>query len=205
VRDHALETWFHAFYGSPLLQALVGLKASEESQRRGPGKDAAHKALVDQRIQELIEGIQHGGPREATIRALLHIRMPDGNVDERGFRFLEQMRDEAGKGLTLAAFKGLLREQYFMLLLDEQSAIEAIPDMLARDPDLASELGDRLSRLVEVVGLRSQSAKDRLAEMEALFKSNARRAASKATDRAQPEPERAARTRAHVARMPKHA
>ena len=43
VRDHMSEAPFHAIYGSPLLQALVGLKASDASPRRRPGKDAAHR------------------------------------------------------------------------------------------------------------------------------------------------------------------
>ena len=72
------------------------------------------------------------------IRALLYIRMPEGVVDERGFNLLRRMREETGKGLTLAEFKKLLREQFFMLLLDERRAVEAIPAMLAKDPELAS-------------------------------------------------------------------
>ena len=48
VRDHTSEALFHAIYGSPLVQALVGLKASDASPRRRPGKDAAHLALVAQ-------------------------------------------------------------------------------------------------------------------------------------------------------------
>ncbi len=50
------------------------------------------------------------------------------------------MREEAGKGLSLAEFKKLLREQFFMLLLDEQSAVKAMPAMLAKDRELASRL-----------------------------------------------------------------
>ena len=46
---HASEAMFHAVYGSPLLQALVGLKASDASARRRPGKDAAHLALLRKR------------------------------------------------------------------------------------------------------------------------------------------------------------
>jgi hypothetical protein len=47
-------------------------------------------------------------------RALLHIRMPQGLVDERGFNFLRRMREEAAKGLTLSVFKKMVREQFFM-------------------------------------------------------------------------------------------
>jgi hypothetical protein len=185
MRDHAMEAWFRAAYGSPAMQALVGLKASDASPRRGPGKSADHAALVAQRIQELTESIPHGGPTEAAIRSLLYIRMPDGNVDERSFRFLQRMRDQAGKGLTLAAFKRILREQYFMLLLDQERAVEAIPDMLAQDPDLALELGKRVRQTLEVTGLRSQLAKERMAEIEEIFKIELRRAAPEIPDQEQ--------------------
>ena len=60
VRDHTSEAFFHGIYGSPLLQALVGLKASDGSPRRRPGKDAEHLALVAQRIGELKDGITRG-------------------------------------------------------------------------------------------------------------------------------------------------
>ena len=133
VRDQTSEALFHAIYGSPLVQALVGLKASDTRSRQRPGKDAAHQALVAQRIQELKDQIPEGGPREAVIRALLYIRMPDGVVDERGFNLLRRMREEAGKGLTLMAFKDLVREQFSMLLLDERRAVDAIPSMLDQE------------------------------------------------------------------------
>jgi hypothetical protein len=42
VRDHLVEAYFHSLYGSPLVQALVGLKATDRSPRRKPGEDPAH-------------------------------------------------------------------------------------------------------------------------------------------------------------------
>ena len=172
LRDQACEAMFHATYGSPLLQALVGLKASDESLRRGPGKDAAHLALVARRIEELKSNISDGGPREAVVRALLYIRMPEGVADERGFNLLQRMREEAGKDLSLTAFKQLLREQFFTLLLDERRAVEAIPAMLDKDPDLSFRMASHLRRMVDVVGVNSTTAKARLAEIEKLFQGN---------------------------------
>jgi pimeloyl-ACP methyl ester carboxylesterase len=171
VRDDAAEAWFHAIYGSPVLQALVGLRASDEIPRLRVGDDPAHHALVEQKIAELKQKIADGGPREAVIRALLYVRMPDGNVDERGFNLLRRMRDETGKGLNLAAFKQVLREQFLMLLLDERRAVAAIPEMLATDPDLATRMKGKLDRMIELVGVHSKLARTRLAEVEALFES----------------------------------
>jgi pimeloyl-ACP methyl ester carboxylesterase len=169
ARDHMCEFWFDAIYGSALVQAMTGLKASDERMRRRPGSDAAHLALVAQRTNELKAGISKGGPREAVLRALLYIRMPDELVDERGFNLLRRMREETGKGVMLSAFKRLVREQFLMLLLDEQRAVEAIPAMLARDPELASRMIDNARRLIDEVGPRSETAKSRLAEIEGAF------------------------------------
>jgi pimeloyl-ACP methyl ester carboxylesterase len=171
MRDHASEAVFHAVYGSQLLQALVGLKASEASARRRPGKDAAHTALIRKRIEELKDNVAEGGPREAVIRALVYIRTPEGVADERNFNFVRQLRQEAGKGLTLDEFKRTLREQFYVLLLDERRALQEIPRMLAKNPELAEGLVGVLRRMIDLVGLKSDKAKARLAEIENMFES----------------------------------
>jgi hypothetical protein len=150
---------------------MVGLKASDDSARRRPGDDPVHRAFVAQRIEELTEAIAEGGPREATIRALLYVRMPEGVVDERGFNLLRRMRDEAGGGSSPDAFKKLVREQFFMLLLDERRAVNAIPAMLARDPKSASRMAGILHRVIDAVGLRSELERARLAEIARFFES----------------------------------
>jgi len=190
LRDRLLETTFHAVYGSSLLQALVGLKASEAPPRRPPGVDAVYRAFVSKRIDELTRNIAQGGPREAAIRALLYIRIPEGVADERGFRLLERMREDAGGDLSLAEFKTMVRDQFFTLLLDEPRAIEAIPAMIDTDPELASRMASALRKLVEVLGVESKLGKSRLAEITAMFESRKKGKAPKndgpETDRVQP-------------------
>jgi hypothetical protein len=174
ARDHWLEACFHGFYGSPLVQAMVGLGVPNANAHRRPGKDPAHAAAVARRINELKADIGKGGPREAILRALLYVRMPEGLVDERSFNLLRRAREEAGEGLTLGEFKRLLREQFFMLLLDERRALEAIPGMLAKDHDLAARMGDMLLQMIEVAGLSSPLAETRLAEIKKLIDANRR-------------------------------
>jgi pimeloyl-ACP methyl ester carboxylesterase len=171
VRDRASEAWFHAVYGSPFVQAMVGLRASDDSPRRRPADDPVHKAFVAQRFEQLTEAMAEGGPREAAIRALLYVRMPDGVVDERGFNLLRRMRDEAGGGSSLDTFKELVRAQFFMLLLDEKRAVNAIPAMLAKDPKSASRMAGSLRRVIDAVGLRSELGRARLTEVERFFES----------------------------------
>jgi pimeloyl-ACP methyl ester carboxylesterase len=171
MRDRGAETMFHAIYGSPFLQALVGLKASDAPPRHRPGADAVYRAFIAQRVDQLTRHIARGGPREAAIRALLYIRMPEGVADERGFRLLERMREHAGTGLTLADFKTMVRDQFLTLLLDERRAIESIPEMLDTDPDLSQRMATTLLKLIEVLGVESKLGKTRLAEITAIFES----------------------------------
>jgi hypothetical protein len=165
LRDHACEEVFHAVYGSPLLQAMVGLKASDASPRRHPGADAEHMAAVARQIADLKARIGEGGPREAAIRALMYIRLADGDADERGLALLRRMRDERGGGLTLAEFKQLVRDQFFMLLLDEERALAAIPAMLATD----RQEGTYRSRHAAHDGLWRGQPRRALAAIEPMF------------------------------------
>jgi pimeloyl-ACP methyl ester carboxylesterase len=169
IRDHMYEALFHTVYGSPALQAMVGLKASDAQVRPKPGEDAAYRAFIARRIAELRDGIRQGGPREALVRALIYVRMPDGVVDERGFNFLRHLREEAGEGLSLEEFKQLFREQFLMLLLDEHRAMQAIPDMLAKDPGLALRMAGILHQMTDMVGLHTSRAKARLEEVDDLI------------------------------------
>ena len=69
------------------------------------------------------------------------------------------------------AFKAMARDQFFTLLLDERRAVEAIPAMLDRDPELAARMAGTLRKLIETVGVESKVGKTRLAEITAMFES----------------------------------
>ncbi|HRO48822.1 MAG TPA: DUF3141 domain-containing protein [Hyphomicrobium sp.] len=169
ARDALLESAFHAAYGAPFLQALVGLRADSGERHRPQPMTAAHAALVRQHIAEIKGRVSEGGPREAALRALIYVRIPEGVIDERGFNLLRAMRKEAGKGYTLQEFKRVLREQFLLLLLDDRRAVAAIPDMLGKNPDLAHRMTDALRRMVDTIGLSTDDAKARMTEIERLF------------------------------------
>ena len=73
-----------------------------------------------------------GGLREALVRALLWVGMARNAVDERGFAAITRLRDAhaANRQMTLADFKALVREQYLMLLIDEEAALARHPGLL---------------------------------------------------------------------------
>ena len=155
------------------LAAAAGARRAQGLRRDAApaaGSDAAHRAFVAKRIDELKRNIGEGGPREAAIRALsIFACRRAWSTSAASVCFAACGRKRA-RTSRLAEFKKLVREQFFSLLLDERRAVEAIPAMLAKDPELASRMARALGRLIEVVGVESAAGKARLREMEKLFK-----------------------------------
>ena len=69
------EQTFLSTYGSPLLQAAVGIDPSQNEPLRRASRDPLHLQLVQRRIDEIKAMITQGGLREATIRAVLYVGM----------------------------------------------------------------------------------------------------------------------------------
>jgi len=66
---------------------------------------------------------------------MLYAGMGRGDPDERAFAAVRRIRieHEGMSRLTLSEFKALVREQYFMLLIDTEATLAAIPGLLPRD------------------------------------------------------------------------
>jgi hypothetical protein len=168
-RDMMTEHMFFGVYGQAWLQALLGLRASDAPPRRRPGEDPDHTASVVRRIEELKAGMDKGGPREAAIRAMIYVRMPENATDERGFEMLRRIRAEHGGKKTLSEFKQDLRDQYLMLLLDERRAMETIPLLLRGHEGELRKLLATIRQVVTAGGPLQEAAQRRLAEVEQLF------------------------------------
>ena len=142
------EATFLAVYGSPAVQAAVGIDPQSTPSRRQE-MSASHREMLHRRIAELRSRISEGGLREAAIRGLLYVGSARGMVDERSLEALRNVRrKDTGTRLTLTEFKMLVREQFFMLLLDQEGALAAIPRLL---PDNASERHAAFTAIREVL------------------------------------------------------
>ncbi|MEH6872789.1 MAG: DUF3141 domain-containing protein [Candidatus Competibacter sp.] len=168
LRDRSMEQIFLGIYSSPLLQALVGLRASDEPPRRRPGMEPEEIEFIQKRIAELKARLAEGGAREAMIRSLVYIGMAGPGVDERAFEVLRHMRAEHG-GLTLEEFKQVLREQFFSLLLDRDGALAAIPRMLPADATARAEMFGKIRQVASAAGEITGERAERLARIEKLF------------------------------------
>jgi hypothetical protein len=101
-------------------------------------------------------------------------------VDERSLEALRSLRrSDTGARLTLPEFKMLVREQFFMLLLDREAALAAIPKLLPESADdrrlafaairevlsasaaISGEVADRLRRVAELFGVDAEGSSER--------------------------------------------
>jgi hypothetical protein len=124
------ETLFLGIYGSPVLQAAVGINPEADVSRK-PEMSPEHRKLLEARIAELRSHIGVGGLRECVIRGLLYVGMARGMVDERSLEALRRARaSDTASRQTLAQFKTIVREQFFMLLLEPEASLAAIPKLL---------------------------------------------------------------------------
>jgi pimeloyl-ACP methyl ester carboxylesterase len=171
TQEKISEQMFLAIYGSPALQAAVGIDPASDRARR-PGKSLLHRELLEKRIAELKSGITKGGLQECAIRGLVYVGMARGLVDERSVAALRRVRlTEEGSRLTVTQFKAMAREQFLLLLLEPEATLAAIPKLLPAD------IAERRKGLAAIRNVLSASgeitgeAVERLRRITALFES----------------------------------
>jgi hypothetical protein len=182
----ASETWaermFMAIYGSPTLQAAVGVDPSGTQRLRKATKNPLHRELLQKRIAELKALVAAGGLRAAVVRSLIYVGMNRAAVDERGFELARRIRAAHGD-MPVAEFKELVREQFNILLIDQKAALEAIPSMLPPDlesrekgyeiihqvlrarSELTADENERMKEVARLFGLDGGAAKSHLREV----------------------------------------
>jgi hypothetical protein len=173
---------FMAIYGSPTLQAAVGVDPSGTQRLRKATKNPLHRELLQKRIAELKALVAAGGLRAAVVRSLIYVGMNRAAVDERGFELARRIRAAHGD-MPVAEFKELVREQFNILLIDQKAALEAIPSMLPPDlesrekgyeiihqvlrarSELTADENERMKEVARLFGLDGGAAKSHLREV----------------------------------------
>ncbi len=113
ARDRMAEQMFFGFYGSPFVQALLGLSESSEVRPfpgTSPEKLAARQAQADAYAAKL----RTGGFDEALTRGVLYVIAAERMIDQRSALALNVARQQL-MHLSLAEFKALVRDQFFVL------------------------------------------------------------------------------------------
>jgi len=168
ARDKLQEQMFFGFYGSPFVQARLGITDSTIVRPlpvASPEMLAARQAQADAYAAML----DTGGFDEALTRAVLYVIAADGVLDQRCALALNAARQQL-MHLSLAVFKVLVRDQFFVLQLEPERAVETLASLVpkagarkellqqvraiigAGDPPTAAER-DRLARLSHVLAV----------------------------------------------------
>jgi pimeloyl-ACP methyl ester carboxylesterase len=166
--EAATERTFLTVYGSPALQAAVGIDPADTRPLRKSPKNALYQELVQKRIAELKSHIPLGGLREAIARALIYVGLGRSSVDERGFEAVRRLRGRYGD-IPLSEFKTLIRDQYFMLLIDKDASLSAIPSMLPPDTETRKKAFEVIKEVMAAVGELSPEDEKRLSDIGLLF------------------------------------
>jgi hypothetical protein len=171
TRDAMVEGIFMATYGSPLLQALVGLRADRAQTRRHLERELAREATIQRKRAELDRRIEQGSPTEAALRALIYVRRPQQTVDERSFTILKEInsRLREPERISLAQFKEMTKEQFLILMQQEERAVAAIPMLLPPGRAERTALLGVIRQVVNSGGAIPDESKRRLARIEMLF------------------------------------
>src|SRR5262249_54734099 len=162
------ERIFLVIYGSPSLQAAVGLDPEATQRLRKAAKNPLHSELLRKRIDELRSRIPAGGIRAAVIRGLIYAGMDRASIDERGFEMARRIRQAHGD-MSLADFKALVREQFNILLIDQEAALAAIPSMLPPDAETREKAYGLINQLMNARGELSAEDKKRMSDIMQLF------------------------------------
>ena len=171
ARDAMTEAMFLGVYGSPLMQAMVGLGTEHAPTVRRSDRELVREADEAKMRVELERRFEVGGLPQAVLRALIYVRMPQGSVDERGFAALQAIRamQPVNDRMSMVELKACLKDQYLLLRLDEERAVRAIPRLL---PDSEHARRTALDALLQVLGARGALPEEglrRLSRIEALF------------------------------------
>jgi hypothetical protein len=171
ARDAWTEQAFHMFYGSPLLQALVGLGAPGEPDTQRIARDALREQAQAKKREVLEERFEEGSAIEAALRSIVWVKGAEGGADERSFAVIKQLHDAQppGRPRSMSELKEILRDQAMLVRLDEQRAIKAIPKLLPRDQDDRARTLRAVQRVILAKGELTTEGKSRLAKVEQLF------------------------------------
>ena len=162
------ERCFFTVFGSPTLQAAAGIDPAGTRPLRKAGKSPLHHELLQKRIAELKSRIALGGLREAIIRALLYVGTGRAAVDERGFEALRRIRRAHGD-IPLSTFKALVREQFYLLLIDTEAALAALPSMLPADADMRRKAYELIKQVMIACGPLSDEDNKRMQRVAGAF------------------------------------
>ena len=166
ARDKLAEQMFFGFYGSPFVQSLLGINEGSDVRPlpgASPEKLAAQKAMTDAYAAKL----RSGGFDEALTRAVLYVIAADRSLDQRCALALNVARQQLMR-LSLGEFKTMVRDQFFVLQLEHERAVEALA-VLVPEADARTAVLTQVESIVRAGGQPSAAESERLARLASVL------------------------------------
>lgn len=167
TRDASQEVLFNLIFGQPLVQRALGVREDRSIER---GDEAARRAVLAEKMEKLVARDLEGGTLEAFVRICAYVHKGQPAAEERGYRALKQIYEEAHEDTrkTLVEFKDAVREQTFLVRLNEQRALETLPLLL---PDREHRLAvmHALLRMEKAMGTIDADGEARIRRVEEIL------------------------------------
>lgn len=163
ARDQMSERIFFGVYGSPFVQALLGVG---DQVRPAPGPPAEAQAQRAIHEQTCAAKLQNGGFDEALARAVLYVTGAELAVDPPCALALSRARQHLVH-LSLDQFKALVREQLSILETLQKAAVDALSALAPKADDRQS----LLAKVQTIVGTGGAPIDARLARLSQVWAS----------------------------------
>ncbi|MGC9271393.1 DUF3141 domain-containing protein [Acidiphilium sp.] len=161
IRDKLSEKVFFAIYGSPVLQALLGVPAESGAQPPAPSsEDLAARQAMAAGYETMLKT---GGFDEALTRAVLFVMGGDRSIDQRCALALNVARQRL-MHLSLPQFKIVVRDQFFVLQLLPDRAIAALASIIPETAE-REELLKQVNAIIGTAGSPTAAGRDHLTRL----------------------------------------
>jgi pimeloyl-ACP methyl ester carboxylesterase len=167
TRDASQEVMFNAIFGQPLVQRALGVR---EDRAVGRGDEAERRARLADKMEKLVARDLEGGTLEAFVRICAYVHKGQPAAEERGYKALKQIYEEAHEDTrkTLVEFKDAVREQTFLVRLNEQRALETLP-LLLTDHEHRLAVMHALKRMEKAMGTIDADGEARIRRVEEIL------------------------------------
>jgi uncharacterized protein DUF3141 len=180
TRDKMSEQMFFGIYGSPFVQALLGI--NDDGKVRPSPSTSPHKIAEQQaRTEAYAAKLTTGGFNEALTRAVLYVTASEQRFDQRCALALNVARQQL-MHMSLAAFKVTVGDQFFVLQLEPERAAEALPTLVP-EADAREKLLKELHAIVGAGGPLMAAERDRLARLSMVLGESAEKPVTPASAR----------------------
>jgi uncharacterized protein DUF3141 len=166
TRDRMVEEIFFTVFGSPMVQGMLGVNTGEKV-RELPGTPPEKRAAEKAKAAAYAAKLRSGGFDEALVRAVLYVVSAERALDERCAHALYAARRDL-LSLPIDQYKTLVRDQFFVLLLERERAVETLATMV-REPDQRAELLKRTSAIIGAGDPPTAAERERIARLEKLL------------------------------------